>query len=224
MSNMDSGSSGAQIKGESYTNATRLRWRLKTHVYCGGSQYHVLSNHGNMRFKNNGYYECEICGYNVKSPELQDKDVLSDDDYRFVLAFTQMFVHFSTLADDADDGILSKKQAYLEEADRFRKSANNIRLKNEYKNAYDYKDASGNCIVDVSGGYVNNYYKETINYLTIGMYNGLYSSIGSLVYGYICPGLMIASDIISLVTEQMNVFDFGSFLTGFSDTPGMEKA
>ena len=28
MSNMGSGSSGAQIKGESYTNATRLRWRL----------------------------------------------------------------------------------------------------------------------------------------------------------------------------------------------------
>lgn len=35
---------------------------------------------------------------------------------------------------------------------------------------------------------------------------------------------MIAADIISLLTEQMNVFDFGSFLTGFSNTPGMEKA
>ena len=32
MSNMGSGSSGAQIKGESYTNATRLRWRLKKAV------------------------------------------------------------------------------------------------------------------------------------------------------------------------------------------------
>ena len=32
MSNMGSGSSGAQIKGESYTNATRLRWWLKPKV------------------------------------------------------------------------------------------------------------------------------------------------------------------------------------------------
>ena len=32
MSNMGSGSSGAQIKGESYTNTTRLRWRLRSAV------------------------------------------------------------------------------------------------------------------------------------------------------------------------------------------------
>ena len=32
MSNMGSGSSGAQVKGESYTSATRLRWRLRSAV------------------------------------------------------------------------------------------------------------------------------------------------------------------------------------------------
>ena len=53
-----------------------------------------------------------------------------------------------------------------------------------------------------------------INLLNIGLYNRVYQTIGSLIIGYWCPEVALLTDILNLVTNQMNALDFGAFVAG----------
>ena len=59
--------------------------------YCGGSNYKNVAEH-TMALQNDGYYVCSTCGYRVKSPALQDKDVLNESDYLTILSLLHEYV------------------------------------------------------------------------------------------------------------------------------------
>lgn len=62
--------------------------------------------------------------------------------------------------------------------------------------------------------YSSGYAFTNINTLNIGLYNGVYQTIGSLIIGYWCPEVALLTDVLNLVTNQMNALDFGAFVAG----------
>ncbi len=86
-------------------------------------------------YKDDGYYECQACGYRVPSPFLQDKDILSEQDYLMVTALIYTYCFLLTKVDEYGiffHDIWSKIY--------------NIRKKTEYKNQYKYCDINGECL------------------------------------------------------------------------------
>ena len=59
--------------------------------YCGDNNFRDITEH-NMVLLNDGYYECSICKYRVKSPALQDKDVLNKSDYLSIVSLYHDYI------------------------------------------------------------------------------------------------------------------------------------
>ena len=55
-----------------------------------------------MILQNDGYYRCSVCGYRVKSPILQDPDILSEDDYLKVISCFQAYANYRALKEDSE--------------------------------------------------------------------------------------------------------------------------
>ena len=69
---------------------------LKVKEYCGGSNYCDVTKH-TMILQNDGYFVCSRCGYKVKSPELEDSDILSSDDYLKVFSCILFYSYLKIL-------------------------------------------------------------------------------------------------------------------------------
>ena len=178
--------------------------------YCGGSNYKDVTKH-KMVLQKDGYYVCSRCGYRVKSPELEDKNILSTDDYLKIIAAIHYYTQCKLLAEKK-----SQTSAYYNlQADNAQLLIDTIRSQKKYAYRYSYADSLGkyHCkgtnsntlsLIDV----------EDINLLNIGVYNGVYESISSAVVAYYCPQIATLSDVLKLVTGEMNALDFGAFVAG----------
>ena len=99
--NPTSGLICAGLAGNTVITATTADGGFKatctlTVTYCGGASYQDVTRH-NMILQNDGYYRCSVCGYRVKSPILQDPDILSEDDYLKVISCFQAYTNYRAL-------------------------------------------------------------------------------------------------------------------------------
>ncbi len=68
---------------------------ITTH-YCGRENFHDVTQHS-LVLQNDGYYICSKCGYKVKSPALQDKEILNTEDYYKVLCCYLSIPYYATI-------------------------------------------------------------------------------------------------------------------------------
>lgn len=181
--------------------------------YCGGSNYRDVTKH-NMVLHNDGYYVCTRCGYRVKSPELEDQQILSNEDYLKVFSCLMFYSYIEALKRSApqNPNLPITQNTVLQ-------LATEIRQKSVYKNRYDYSDSNGKCVgpdINYNSGNSTIYFSE-VTFLNIGNYNGLTNSIHDLVMGIFCPEVSLVQDIIELLTHQMNAIDFSALVADVFD-------
>ena len=184
--------------------------------YCGGSNYRDVTKH-NMVLQNDGYYVCSKCGYRIKSPELEDKDVLSFDDYIKVVSCQMCYSYLETLfASGGDEDSTRDRQEILYQM------ITEIRQQSEYNHKYSYCDSNGKCVgpeitynAVLSAVGINE-----VDILNITKYNGFDSALHDLIVGYYCPTISLAQSIIDIITHQMNAIEFSALVL---DEFGYEK-
>ena len=184
--------------------------------YCGGSNYRDVTKH-NMVLCSDGYYVCTRCGYRVKSPDLEDREILSTDDYLKVFSCLMFYSYIEIL-----------KHSYSQNPnlpiaqDIALQLATEIRQKSSYQGDYSYSDSLGKCIgpvIDYNQG-DSIVYNSEVTVLNIGNYNGFNTAINDLILGYYCPQISMAQNILELITHQMTAIDFSAMvldLFGYSN-------
>ncbi len=155
--------------------------------YCGGFNYRDVTQH-TMVLQDDGYYVCCRCGYRVKSPALQDKDVLSDEDYYKVLSCYLSIPYYSKIDRENEDN-------YSIRATALRLIIDDIRSKSQYSRMYEYVGSDGLYKREYTVGDENDsyYMPTTINYniidngLELILNNGAASGIVELLVGWAIP-------------------------------------
>ena len=184
--------------------------------YCGGSNYKDVTKH-KMVLQCDGYYVCSKCGYRVKSPELEDKNILSTDDYLKVFSCLMFYAYLEIYRQkfpSVKDFALSQSTVM--------QLATEIRQKDIYKNIYSYSDGSGKCLgPNIDYNHMFSFVeKRDLNIFNIGDFNGLNNSINDLIIGIFCPAIAMTQNILDLITHQMNGIEFSSMvldLCGYSN-------
>ena len=187
-------------------------------TYCGGDNYRDVTQHSLVFQEDNGYYVCSKCGYRVKSPDIQDKDILSTDDYLKMIATMHYLVHNELLSEK----LPISAYFYNSEAQRCKIVMDTIRSKHEYAELYEYQGPNGKYLADEIDKTIASFViKDNLNGITVGSYNGIYETIASTVVGYCCPTVGMLSDIISLIEDtvkgKIDAISFGAFLAGLSE-------
>lgn len=176
--------------------------------YCGGSNYRDVTKH-NMVLQNDGYYVCTRCGYRVKSPELEDMDILSQYDYLQVVSAELLYTHYEHAIRAQYPGITNDVQV------RINKLVSSIRRKDEYVNRYSYSDSSGKCygpeIVDDYPMWIGIQPLSVFDKLE---YTGVFGLFNNLIIGYYAPKISLIKDITDALTGQMNALDFSAMAAG----------
>ncbi len=176
--------------------------------YCGGSNYRDVTKH-NMILQSDGYYVCTRCGYRVKSPELEDRQILSKDDYLKVFSCLMFYAYLEVYKQkfpSVSSFTLSQNTAM--------QLATEIRQKSTYTNMYSYSDSNGKCFgpnIDYNYGFTFVESRD-LNIFNIGDFNGLNNSINDLVIGIFCPTIAMTQNILDLITHQMNGIDFSAMV------------
>lgn len=155
--------------------------------YCGGDNYRDVTQHS-MVLQSDGYYVCSKCGYRIKSPALQDKDILSEEDYYTVVSCYTAIPYYSKI-DREDEGNYSIKTTAL------RLIIDNIRCQSQYAQKYEYAGNDGTYKREYTVGNENdNYYMPVItdyniidNSLELVLNNGVVSGIIELIIGWKIP-------------------------------------
>ncbi len=184
--------------------------------YCGGSNYRDVTKH-NMMLCNDGYYVCTRCGYKVQSPELQDRQILSGEDYLKVFSCLMFYAYLEVYRQkfpSVSDFELSQNTAM--------QLVTEIRQKNIYANRYSYSDGNGQCLgPNIDYNHMFSFVElRDLNIFNIGNFNGLNNSINDLVIGIFCPSIAMTQNILDLITHQMNGIDFSAMvldLCGYSN-------
>ena len=185
--------------------------------YCGGENYRDVTQHS-LVLRDDGYYTCSKCGYTIKSPAIQDKDILSTDDFLKVISIMNYYTHNVLLA-QKNPGLFD---FYNEEARRCQIAMDTIRCQPQYSALYEYQDENSRYLASETDEFIaSGVSKTTINEFTIGAYNGFYESIASIVIGYYCPQVGELFDVISLARDiangEMDAMSFGAFIAGLLD-------
>lgn len=167
------------------------------HGYCGGREPEKFSNHKKATCKDD-YYVCDKCGYKFKSPEIEDRNILSVKDKQKMFCLASMFTYYSSLRAAKGEGYedLSRNEKLL--LNKMMK----IRQKEKYKNKYEYSDITGVCIgkrQKVRGAVYITYMK--VNDWNKGWYNGLYITLIGQALSKCCPELATIWKLISTGTE-----------------------
>lgn len=102
-------------------------------MLCGRENYKDVTNH-DMEYIGNGKLHCKICGYEVLTPEAQDKDILSDKDLILVNGLTQAMVQ--TLITERAKTIFQYALWAM---------AYDVREKEAYRGKYECQTAGGVC-------------------------------------------------------------------------------
>ena len=192
--------------------------------YCGGDNYRDVTQH-TMILQSDGYYVCSKCGYRIKSPALQDKDILSQDDYIKMIAVMHYYAHNLLLAREYP----ISAYFYNAEAEKCKIVMDTIRSQNQYSSAYQYQGSNSKYLAGETNSTMASFVSNSaINAWTIGSYNGFYETIATLVIGYYCPEMGTLIDIISLAKDissgEMDAISFGSFIAGLMDLDDIATA
>lgn len=175
--------------------------------YCGGDNYRDVTQHS-MILQSDGYYVCSNCGYKIKSPSLQDKDILSEEDYYKVLSCDMSFPYYAKI-DGEDEGNYSIKATAL------RLIIDDIRSKSQYSGKYEYVGRDGTYKRQYTVGNENDdyYMPATINYNIIDngaelmLNNGFASGILQLIVGWYIPN-QYQFLFLDLADRDANLTDF----------------
>ena len=197
---------GKSVGSTSVRAIARDRGKIQSHcpitVYCGNGNYRDVTYH-DLVMQPDGYYVCSKCGYRIKSPILQDKDILSTEDYYKVLSCYLSIPYYSTLENNEVTILSDRTEALLAVIDQ-------IRSKGEYSDKYEYVGADGlykcnftNYNTDISV----NYYEVTSSNLFI--HNGVLGGIINFAVGFFIPTLY--KSIFAMATANSS-YDSISFL------------
>ncbi|MBR4016258.1 MAG: Ig domain-containing protein, partial [Oscillospiraceae bacterium] len=175
--------------------------------YCGGANYRDVTNHS-LVLQDDGYYVCSTCGYRIKSPALQDKNILSDEDYYKVLSCYMSIPYYSKI-DGEDEGNYSIKATAL------RLIIDDIRSKSQYSQKYEYVGSNGVYEREYTVGNENDsyYMPVTINYnviddgLELTLNNGIAVGLVELLMGWKIPS-QYQFLFLDLADEYANITDF----------------
>ena len=189
---------------------------FKGSTYCGGESYQDVTNH-RMVLDNEGNYVCKACGYKVKSPELQDKDILSTEDYRKIIAGHSLFTYFANL---------NEMGIYYSQFDVPRMvldAMKRVRAKSEYTSKYEYSNEDGVCQlpkIEYKASLGETYFEydfttATINSVNLQVYNGAIPEIIGAIGCILCneyATLMEIKDIVDIATDFSNEKNQKTFL------------
>ena len=180
--------------------------------YCGGENYRDITQHS-MILQSDGYYVCSKCGYRIKSPALQDKDILSQDDYLKMIALMHYYAHNVLLAQKYP----LSAYFYNAAAQKCEIVIDTIRSQAQYSALYEYQGADHRYLsTEINETTASFVLKSTMDRFVLASYNGFYESLASLVIGYFCPQIAALTDVISLVSDAVNgkidAISFGAFI------------
>jgi len=175
-------------------------------VYCGGDDYRNVQNH-DLVLGVDGIYRCSVCGYEVVSPTLQDRDILSELDYQRVVALLHAFAYYESLrlgnasimfeiTPEEDTGV---EFYYMPE--KCLRTIDIIRGSAAYRESYNHCDSNGYYYPELAEAYTilaNNNYNDIFvssanisDIIMLGYYNGsleaLYELAVSVFASYYCP-------------------------------------
>lgn len=113
---------------------------------CGHDKYKDCTKHkmravyelGQHNSKKLLYYKCPICGYKVKAPYQQDKEILTDKEYMCIQAGYLLLTYFSDL---------TKKGIWYSNVNVIKSLTLGMQLiRLPYQNRYEYCDGDGRCL------------------------------------------------------------------------------
>ena len=151
--------------------------------YCGYDNYRDVTQH-ELVLQDDGYYVCSKCGYRVKSPALQDRDILSDEDYFRVLACYTAVPYYANIPEDYIAANFDYVSAILS-------TIESIRSKPEYAYRYEYVGADSiyKKEYDIQGQpssmFSMEYHEVTSSNLI--SHNGVVQSIIDFALGFFIP-------------------------------------
>ena len=187
--------------------------------YCGGKDYRDLSKHI-MKLRCDAYYRCANCGYTIKSPSLQDKSVLSDEDYYKVRSAYLSLPYYIQLEHGAELDDMIKTNALFEFID-------DIRAKPEYDNCYEYSSVNGKCLREysIAGQSDGIYMPMTVDVIDINDVNIIYHN--GFIEGLINLGIGIAvpkpySYMFTALTTKNHYDTLSAFLSDLASHAGYE--
>lgn len=169
-------------------------------VYCGGDDYKNIEHH-TLEIQEDGYYKCSVCGYRIPAQELEDKDILNHDD--FMRMQSLIAIYAAVCGDDNHTYLLYALKAAMAE------------IRNKYTGRYAYSDSDGICpIIPPEVPHTGNdnikIYPNapiTITDANIWKYNGIYSTIVDLAYGFKLPDEFYI-DVQDAVNELLNTGNY----------------
>lgn len=185
--------------------------------YCGGQNYRDVTQH-TMKLQDDGYYVCSKCGYRVKSPALQDKEILSEEDFYKVQGCYLAVPYYITMEEESPKDERMKTNSILAVID-------DIRCKSEYANQYEYADSEGICVREYTTENQNDWFymplsirKADINRINILYYSGFLENLLNLGMGFLLPREV--SYLFTAITLE-NAYDgLGAFLSDLSTKAG----
>lgn len=186
------------------------------HAYCGGKHPETVSYH-KYELQENGYYKCKKCGYQIKSPELQDKEILTKEDRQEMvcLAFTYTYYALGR-TEKSESKNLSRNEKLL--LNKMRK----IRRKEKYTGKYAYSSSKGKCMSEkhsVKGKVIIG--REKVTLANKGWYNGVYFDLAGGLLSKCCPLYGAMWSVISYGSEWGNYSSLEAAKTGILDVSSM---
>lgn len=146
---------------------------------CGGENYRDCTQHS-MVLQDDLMYLCPNCEYEVKSPFLQDNDILSEA-HKLQIKTFMAFIAFSDIYPQA----VSAKYSMCEKM---------AEIRSNYPWQYEYHDLEGKClIVEPEGDYVREsrqillYEPVLITEDNIDSYNGFFDTLIDTLFGILVP-------------------------------------
>lgn len=181
-----------------------LRDPYPWHGYCGGRHAEWAENH-KYELKDNGHYICKWCKKDVKSPELEDKDVLTAGDMQKVKALSAMFAYYSTARVEkyGDSQLCMNEKLLLNKMSEIRK-------KKIYTGKYSYHTKKNICVQKIYAvkGFVMLSYRG-INRIAQLEYNGFWEKLGGMVLTKVVPELLPLWTIVSAAYDWDQSKKFG---------------
>ena len=201
-------SEGTAVSTATASGGFTAQCTITTH-YCGRENFHDVTQHS-LVLQNDGYYICSKCGYKVKSPALQDKEILNTEDYYKVLC-CYLSIPYSATIEKENTPICTL--SYIP-VNTLLSKIDDIRSQQKYAEQYDY--------VDINGIYKREDTEANLlivpplslsyNKITNGnlwFHNGLANALVNIIGGFFVPKIyqpfFIASSI-SNIPEAMGTF------------------
>lgn len=168
-------------------------------MLCGHENYQDVTKH-DMEYIGNGKLRCKICGYEVLTPEAQDKDILSPRDLILVNGLTEAMVQ----------SLISERAKTIFQYALWAMSYD-VREKEEYRGKYQCQTADGICYrctydLDLSPTNYNPIIDplKEINKFNYLNYTPLVNGIKDVIYGFAYGGI-----INSEYTALLSLLDIG---------------